>query len=696
VEFTNPTTGLAVTSNAEVGGELSVSGDVEMSSNLTVSGGATVSGNVGVGTTEPTETLDIVGNLNLQKVSNTASIKLNSNVVTEYTRSKNLIKYPRVAMTQNDESSTTGYVASASGVPNPSYDSYHAFNNITANGSGSWHSENSYATSGSRESTTTTLSSWTGGGGGHNGAWLKIKLPQKIKLTSILFKQRPGYPGQHPRLFSIVGSNDDSTWYLVHEETTRTFSTATGPPNPDTHTMSGLYANMAWKYFAVVIKTGATDNTYDHVAIGDWELFGVLEYDPDAHGTDVITRSVPNVPNTDWLEVYWDGQDYTSMPSTVTDKSGNEVIGTPSGGVGFDTEYKAFTFDGVDDKITGTLNNPAGDWTHSTSFWFKFDVVGSIHFYSIGPNTSSGQNVTALYYNTSGYLQTSVSGGVYTRYENVFLLPNIWYHITTVKRTNAQDSIYLNGNELSVTDYGNTGSQMSLPANTSLNIGGRPDQGSFFDGSIANFRLFNRALSADEAWQLYAYQKEYFDVSPDVVTFKGGRLGIGTSEPRAVLDVRGNFYSPGSVIQLQTRTFCLSYNTTSTTFADTGAYVDITPKFNNSKLFVLFDGLVYINSNSACGMAIRGFRSIGGGTDQRVYSAIGLVGSATTPHDLSLYQDPGGYLHSRISLSFSDIPNTSSSIRYKIYAKAHVSGQRVYLGNGGHQPLTFSVFEIAQ
>jgi len=47
---------------------------------------------IGIGTTEPTETLDIVGNLNLQKVSNTASIKLNSNVVTEFVRSKKLIK----------------------------------------------------------------------------------------------------------------------------------------------------------------------------------------------------------------------------------------------------------------------------------------------------------------------------------------------------------------------------------------------------------------------------------------------------------------------------------------------------------------------------------------------------------------------------------------------------------------------------
>jgi hypothetical protein len=85
VEFTNPTTGLTVTSNAEVGGELSVSGnatvsgelsvsgDVGMSNNLTVSGNVEVgtanlfvdteTGRVGVGTTTPSKSLDVNGDI---------------------------------------------------------------------------------------------------------------------------------------------------------------------------------------------------------------------------------------------------------------------------------------------------------------------------------------------------------------------------------------------------------------------------------------------------------------------------------------------------------------------------------------------------------------------------------------------------------------------------------------------------------
>src|SRR5210317_115632 len=89
----------------------------------------TQTGRVGVGTTEPTESLDIVGNLNLQKVSNTATIKLNSNVVTEYTRSKkSLIKYPRVALTGPNDGS--GYVVTqASGT---TWDTTDATNNRNA------------------------------------------------------------------------------------------------------------------------------------------------------------------------------------------------------------------------------------------------------------------------------------------------------------------------------------------------------------------------------------------------------------------------------------------------------------------------------------------------------------------------------------------------------------------------------------
>jgi hypothetical protein len=178
----------------------------------------------------------------------------------------------------------------------------------------------------------------------------------------------------------------------------------------------------------------------------------------------------------------------------------------------------------------------------------------------------------------------------------------------------------------------------------------------------------------------------------------GGNVGIGTTNPTAKLHVNGSFYAPGSVIQCQTRTFGLSYSTTSTTYTYSGAYVSITPKFANSKMFVMFDGLIYIaTSSGSAGMGLIAYKSINGGTDQLVYSGEQYTGGNANAHNIALYvSSTPNYLHSRTFLSFGDSSNTTSSITYKIYARSQASGKTTHLGNSGHQPLTFTVFEIAQ
>jgi len=111
--------------------------------------------------------------------------------------------------------------------------------------------------------------------------------------------------------------------------------------------------------------------------------------------------------------------------------------------------------------------------------------------------------------------------------------------------------MYINGVAAATSSGG--GGTLNMTGST-IQIGSNTNGIEPFNGSIANFRLFNRALTADEIWQLYAYQKDYFKVSPDVVTFKAGRLGIGTEEPKAVLDVRGDIYGGCPVFFHATRT----------------------------------------------------------------------------------------------------------------------------------------------
>ena len=550
------TSNLTVSGNTAISQELSVSGNVEVgTANLFVD---TTTGNVGVGTTEPTESLDIVGNLNLQKVSNTATIKLNSNVVTEYTRSKKLIKYPRVAL---NSASQDGYVVTASTDAYIStkfhmYDPFRPFVSGTGTDSANgWHTgppdisvvndwDQTFDTSGYNKDVTSY------GVGGYSGTsiagieseWLKLELPHKIILSHFYYQHRNGQSTnyhQAPRDFRILGSNDDVNW-----DTIKMFTGETSLPEGKILTAE---ASKGYKYLAFVVTKTWTVSGTSHCTLKNLEYYGVPEYDPEAHGTDVIMRSVPNVPNTDWLEVYYDGQDYTSMPSTVTDKSGNGNDGTPTG-VTFDSTSKAFVFDEADDYITFSPGK-SGNYVFSASIWFKSTGSSIETLFTLNGDATSNQTAWLNVY--GDLLRFDFSNNSYKCDVGRSIRDGQWHHVSCTYNGDGSVSgreIYLDGIRLSgFLDGTSAGGTLNLTSSTSAQIGAynHPSLGYIHElkGSIANFRLFNRALSADEVWQLYAYQKEYFDVSPDVVTFKGGRLGIGTSEPKAVLDVRGDTFS---------------------------------------------------------------------------------------------------------------------------------------------------------
>ena len=485
-----------------------------------------------MGTNAPMGTLDVKGVLNHTQVANVAQITSNSNVVMEYKLSTRdyETKEPRIALTA---SSDRGYVASASS-SHPSFTPNHAFDNVDST---------FYHTDGTQYVTATGAYQGSNTLNGVNGEWLSLQLPNKIDLSSVHIYPRTSLTSQSADSITIVGSNDGSSWTTLTSVTGLTYTDSTA-------TRINVNSNTGYKYFAIIAQkvlgtNGGTGGGAGHWALTTLELYGTSDNGTAnvATGTDVVLHTTPNVPKTDFSNVYYDGQDYTSMPATVADKSGNGVTGTPSGGVGFDTTYKAFTFDGVDDKITATLTNPAGAWVHSVSMWFKVNSLSATNtLFSM--NTALGANKTPhLVIHTNGNLSYGFSsndvffGGPGT------IVPNKWYHLS-VTYSGGSDApsrkLFLNGVELGISSTAGTISALDAYANSTLKIGIYPNGTNPSNGSIANFRLYNQALSADEIWELYAYQKEYFGVSPDVVTLKAGRLGIGTSEPRAVLDVRGD------------------------------------------------------------------------------------------------------------------------------------------------------------
>ena len=515
----------------------------------------TTTGSLGVGVdvNGPTSNLHVVGHtrlegdINMLHTSNTASIKLNSNVVTEFPRSKKLIKYPRVAMTADNQ--PTGYVASASSI-NPNTDPYKAFDNVLYS---SFH-EPVYQPS----PYPNTDGAYTGGSGtvydtnGYQGEYLQIQLPEKIKLYNYSISNRAaaGLEGRQPKDAKIFASNDGNTWIDIH-----THSDGGGTYDIAGETRSFQLDNITethYKYYRLVINSIIQGGTNDTANISQWKLFGTPEYDPEADGVDVTIKSYPNVPNTDWLEVYYEGKNYTNGNS-VQDETDNNIDGSFTG-ITYNTEYNSFDFSGVTDssKITATLPSTfAGNQPFTVSVWFKRynDLVTENTIWRIGPRTDEkclGLAVSGGNFNFFGndstdgsFSSTTFNGGGY--------VVGRWYHVACVYDGSSR-YIFID----SVRDGTTVTNSLDFNASTELVLGFNGVD-KYLNGSIANFRLFNRALTQDEIYQLYAYQKEYFGHGDLSMTLKAGRLGIGTSEPRVALDVRGDVHISGSLRKTRAR-----------------------------------------------------------------------------------------------------------------------------------------------
>ena len=499
----------------------------------------------------PTGTLEIknatlkIPVVDLQYTSNTAKLEANSNVVTEFSRSKKLIKYPRVAMTGQTTSNYT--VTGSNWFNNPAtggsgnqYNPWKAFDNVGNHPTGalSWYSfdysaPEAYSGSGyafnPSHGGTATPDLFTGA---VQGEWLKIQLPHKVALDHYVM-YGPDQEREFPRDWTVYGSVDGTSWVRVDSRVSQIFGVGTGSTGTATGKKKEFQFDTPtneYLYFAFVFTRGSV-NRDNYIGIGEIELFGIPEYDPEAHGTDVTVKSYPNVPNTDWLEVYYDAKGLADNSTTVNDL---KPVGTPNNGtVGGNTSVTdgAFTFDGSGDYISGSVSSTfTGNQTYTFSMWIKPNSHPSafIGVFSIG--TDSQNDSIGLFLNSGNIVHLTYNNNLET---TTYAPIGKWVHITGTYDGTGR-TVFMNGELVGTDSY----SSLTLTG-TAFKLGSNLTGGQNFNGSIANFRLFNRALSSDEIYQLYAYQKEDFGHSTNNMTLKAGRLGIGTSEPRAALDVRG-------------------------------------------------------------------------------------------------------------------------------------------------------------
>ena len=534
VQFTNATTGIVATGNVETQGKFIGDGSL-------LTGITTIESNV-----------DLVRNTN-----NTAFINLNSNVVTEFPRSKKLIKYPRVVLTANGLNQ--GYTVSGSNEYSAGLTYYGAFTPPTSsnNPSGAWLTPTS-GTTGYSTSTGEYLLSAQLHSASLTGEYVQIVLPERINPVYFTVQPRPESANNNQGLISCINegeiwASDDSgtTWTPVG--TIQNF-TPTGLYQEyivDNFNVPGYYDT-----FALIIHK---NNGQTFAGVGEWKIFGVPEYDPDADGVDVVVKSVPNVPNTDWLEVYYDAKDLVDGAVTSVDDL------TPSGtndgtATNVTVSDGAFVFNGTSSLLesTTTITNSTGDIPHAFSLWVKpsdSDLDDTNNHYLIVYGTEL---------NTGKWSGISISNKRFASVIHASVVrfgPEVrvgeWYHIVLNYKSGGihnseRFDFFINGSQIDTTALSTAGSQagsatLNLSSPAKLVLGGLFAGVERSSSTIANSRLFNRALTSGEIYQLYAYQKEYFGHGNLSMTLKAGRLGIGTSKPEAVLDVRGDINVQGTI-----------------------------------------------------------------------------------------------------------------------------------------------------
>ena len=169
------------------------------------------------------------------------------------------------------------------------------------------------------------------------------------------------------------------------------------------------------------------------------------------------------------------------------------------------------------------------------------------------------------------------------------------------------------------------------------------------------------------------------------MTLKAGRLGIGTSEPKAALDVRGNLRASGLTVQTVSSTKTDTFSTTGGSSHPVspgndvpGLAVTIHPKFANSRILVS-----YTVSTGAYGRAYLRIQRKQGGSTTTIAPSVGPEantqnqGKCTTSHSGS-----GDSSVDSQSFEYYDTIGGTEPITYQIQAWTYHSTYYIYVNRG--------------
>ena len=225
---------------------------------------------------------------------------------------------------------------------------------------------------------------------------------------------------------------------------------------------------------------------------------------------------------TDGLVFNMDAAAYKSYPRTGTNVF-NLASGslTPTGSLENDVGWEginptsSFTFDGSDDYINlGSSLEINTDAAWSVSFWTNLTAYSPDYPAPFTIKTDESTGFICFFSELSGYEGINFgSNANFTRFKTTgdisASLIGTWNNVTLTyngsgKTTNSNYIIYVNGAVVSLA----TPSGYASVTNTS--VIGRIAASNTFNGGIANFLVYNRALSAADVLQNFNAGKDRF------------------------------------------------------------------------------------------------------------------------------------------------------------------------------------------
>ena len=335
------------------------------------------------------------------------------------------------------------------------------------------------------------------------GEWLQIEVPKAFKLTSTY-----GYPAatadvqRSPKVGKIAGSNDGTTWTLVHSFSDLvTYDPASGKVPMSTQWAQGSATSFGdispdvgyYRYYRL-ITTQVNVNNGGHVQLNQWELYGISEDDSEfvAIGgdtsVDVTIKSQYNTPAVSGYKLYLDGAE----GSTATDLSTGPITVTENN-VTYDATEKAWVFDGsTESNIVSATLGFEGDQPLSVSTWFKSSNletnVSTSTIFNVG--TAGGE----------GFAKAEAGVDLTT-----LITANTWHNLAfTSNGQGLYNHTYLDGNLIgSLPSYDSARYYPEIPllreSQDGYNISASSDYNNFYSKT----KPFNHRASQTENWATF-------------------------------------------------------------------------------------------------------------------------------------------------------------------------------------------------